>query len=202
MELIRRESRIDEEEEEMILASPTGGRSLNRIRNSAKKVREQLMSSSSEGEGYARPPSSMHPTDLHSARRASHTVAYSGNEQASFSDFSDTPVPTGFRESTLSFSQPNDANNGYESSLSGRPSLGRNVSQMSISGNAGASTVSKTPDEERVVYHGWLYILKSKRGVRQWKKLWVVLRPKSLGLYKNEDVSPRSPAFVKTPNDP
>jgi hypothetical protein len=42
-------------------------------------------------------------------------------------------------------------------------------------------------EDERVVYHGWLYVLKSKRGVRQWKKLWVVLRPKTLGLYKNEE---------------
>ncbi|KKY16013.1 putative ph domain-containing protein [Diplodia seriata] len=165
VELIRRESRIDEEEEEMILASPSGsgaGKSFGgRNRSSERKIREQLLSSSSEGEGLARPPSSMRPEDLHSARRTSHTFAYSGNEQASFSDYSDTPVPTGFRESTLSFSQPNDGNN-----------------------NAG---VGKKPDNERVVFQGWLYILKSKGGVRQWKKLWGVLRPKSLGLYKNED---------------
>ncbi|KAL1626182.1 hypothetical protein SLS54_003016 [Diplodia seriata] len=194
VELIRRESRIDEEEEEMILASPSGsgaGKSFGgRNRSSERKIREQLLSSSSEGEGLARPPSSMRPEDLHSARRTSHTFAYSGNEQASFSDYSDTPVPTGFRESTLSFSQPNDGNNnaGYESSISGRPNLGRNVSQVS---NAGASpetsSVGKKPDNERVVFQGWLYILKSKGGVRQWKKLWGVLRPKSLGLYKNED---------------
>lgn len=191
MELIRRESRIDEEEEEMILASPGAGRNLSaRHCSSEQKNREQLMSSSSEGEGFARPPSSMRSNNLHSARRASHTVAYSGNEQASFSDFSDTPVPTGFRESTLSFSQPNDGNTGYESSMSGRPSLGRNVSQMSSAGaNTSTNNATNKPDEERVICQGWLYILKSKGGVRQWKKLWVVLRPKSLGLYKNEDVS-------------
>lgn len=189
VELIRRESRIDEEEEEMILASPGAGRNLSaRHRSSEQKNREQLMSSSSEGEGFARPPSSMRSNNLHSARRASHTVAYSGNEQASFSDFSDTPVPTGFRESTLSFSQPNDGNTGYESSMSGRPSLGRNVSQMSSAGaNTSTNNATNKPDEERVICQGWLYILKSKGGVRQWKKLWVVLRPKSLGLYKNED---------------
>ncbi|GME44736.1 hypothetical protein GTA08_BOTSDO04369 [Neofusicoccum parvum] len=187
VEFIRRESRIDEEEEEMILASPSGGRPSHRNRSSDKKAREQLMSSSSEGEGLARPPSSMAPKDLHSARRASHTLAYSGNEQASFSDFSDTPVPTGFRESTLSFSQPNDGNAGYESSVSGRPSLGRNVSQMSNAGAKNGNDTGKKLDEDRVVCQGWLYILKSKGGVRQWKKLWVVLRPKSLGLYKNED---------------
>ncbi|OJD31242.1 ph domain-containing protein [Diplodia corticola] len=192
VELIRRESRIDEEEEEMILASPNGsgkGKTFgSRNRSSERKIREQLLSSSSEGEGLARPPSSMRPEDLHSARRTSHTFQYSGNEQASFSDYSDTPVPTGFRESTLSFSQPNDGNAGYESSLSGRPSLGRNVSQVSNAGaNPETGSTGKKPDNERVVFQGWLYILKSKGGVRQWKKLWGVLRPKSLGLYKNED---------------
>lgn len=204
VELIRRESRIDEEEQEMILASPSGGGkpSNNRNRSAERKTREQLLSSSSEGEGLTRPPSSMRPEDLHSARRPSHTFPYSGNEQASFSDYSDTPVPTGFRESTLSFSQPNEGNAGYESSISGRPSLGRNVSQMSSAGanagaNAEASSAGKKSDDERVVCQGWLYILKSKGGVRQWKKLWVVLRPKSLGLYKNEDVSTPSPSIPR-----
>lgn len=42
-------------------------------------------------------------------------------------------------------------------------------------------------EEERVVYHGWIYLLKSKSGVRQWKKVWLVIRPKGLALYKNED---------------
>ena len=42
-------------------------------------------------------------------------------------------------------------------------------------------------DEERVVYHGWILLLKSKSGVRQWKKSWLVLRPKGLALYKNEE---------------
>jgi len=60
-----------------------------------------------------------------------------------------------------------------------RPDPMRNVSQVSGLGT--------TPDDERVIYHGWLYVLKSKGGVRQWKKLWVVLRLKSLGLYKNEE---------------
>lgn len=42
-------------------------------------------------------------------------------------------------------------------------------------------------EEERVVYHGWIYLLKSRSGVRQWKKVWLVVRPKGLGLYKNEE---------------
>jgi hypothetical protein len=38
-----------------------------------------------------------------------------------------------------------------------------------------------------VICQGWIYMLKSKSGVRQWKKSWMVLRPKSLALYKNEE---------------
>jgi len=47
--------------------------------------------------------------------------------------------------------------------------------------------MSTVATEERVVYHGWLHLLKSKGGVRQWKTVWAVLRPKSLALYKNEE---------------
>ncbi|KAK7537898.1 hypothetical protein IWX49DRAFT_76310 [Phyllosticta citricarpa] len=188
VELIRRESRIDEEEEEMMLASPQG-RNVQRGRSTHRKIREQMLSSSSEGEGVAQPPSAVKPEGLHSARRPSHNLAYSGNEQASFSDFSDTPGPSGFRDSTLSFSQPNDANTSYDSS-GGRPSLAQNVSQMSTISSAIYGSPPQTnqkPYEERVVCQGWLYILKSKGGVRQWKKLWAVLRPRALGLYKNEE---------------
>ncbi|KAL1388028.1 hypothetical protein HDK64DRAFT_254127 [Phyllosticta capitalensis] len=187
VELIRRESRIDEEEVGMMMNTPQG-RNAERGRSTHRKLREQMLSSSSEGEGVARPPSTVKPEGLHSARRPSHNLAYSGNEQASFSDFSDTPGPSGFRDSTLSFSQPNDANTAYDSS-GGRPSLAHNVSQMSTLNSAtqGSSPPNQKPDEERVVCQGWLYILKSKGGVRQWKKLWSVLRPRALGLYKNEE---------------
>ncbi|KAK8249027.1 hypothetical protein IWZ00DRAFT_524317 [Phyllosticta capitalensis] len=165
VELIRRESRIDEEEVGMMMNTPQG-RNAERGRSTHRKLREQMLSSSSEGEGVARPPSTVKPEGLHSARRPSHNLAYSGNEQASFSDFSDTPGPSG-----------------------GRPSLAHNVSQMSTLNSAiqGNSPPNQKPDEERVVCQGWLYILKSKGGVRQWKKLWAVLRPRALGLYKNEE---------------
>ncbi|GAB7357918.1 hypothetical protein MBLNU230_g0085t1 [Neophaeotheca triangularis] len=40
---------------------------------------------------------------------------------------------------------------------------------------------------ERVVHQSWLYLLKSKNRIRQWKKVWMVLRPRALALYKNEE---------------
>lgn len=46
---------------------------------------------------------------------------------------------------------------------------------------------SRASDDERVMCHGWIYLLKSTSGVRQWKKVWMVLRPKALALYKNEE---------------
>lgn len=41
-------------------------------------------------------------------------------------------------------------------------------------------------DPERVVCHGYLQGLRIEGSVRQWKRLWVVLRPKSLAFYKDD----------------
>lgn len=160
VDLIRAEARIDEDEEDIVIMSPTGQKTFSGFDRSKKEI---IGSSSSEVE---RPTSSVAPEHMHSARRPSHTLNYSGNERGSFSDFSDTggPVHAKFQGSANSLQPPQEGNN---------------VSQPS---NIGA-----VPDNERVIYHGWLYVLKSKGGVRQWKKVWVVLRPKALTLYKNEE---------------
>lgn len=180
VELIRAEARIDEEEEEMILMSPSGAHNTFQGFGRYGK-REGLGSSSSEAEGIIRPSSSIAPEKMHSARRPSHTLAnYSGNEHGSFSDFSDTPG-VALQDSSLSLPTMKNQDGATLITIprENRPNVDRNTSQVSGLGT--------TPDDERVVYHGWLYVLKSKRGVRQWKKLWVVLRPKTLGLYKNEE---------------
>ena len=44
--------------------------------------------------------------------------------------------------------------------------------------------------EDRVVAQGYLLCLKNVSGVRQWKRRWVVLRGRSLTLYKNFEVLP------------
>ncbi|KAF2676042.1 PH domain-like protein [Lentithecium fluviatile CBS 122367] len=163
VDLIRAEARIDEGEEEMVLMSPTGDKTFAGF-DGAK--RENIASSSSEAE--PRPSSSIAPEHMHSAmQKPSHGgLQYSGNECGSFSDFSDTggPVQAAFQSSA---------------SL---PRTSTQIPNPSEQSNAGA-----TPDDERVIYHGWLYVLKSKGGVRQWKKVWVVLRPKALGLYKSDN---------------
>ena len=62
----------------------------------------------------------------------------------------------------------------------------RNVSQM--------SGFNVELDPERVVWQGYLLYLKSKGGVRQWKDLWAVIRPRNIALYKND--SEYSPILI------
>ncbi|KAF3930723.1 hypothetical protein ABW19_dt0209370 [Dactylella cylindrospora] len=52
---------------------------------------------------------------------------------------------------------------------------------------SGFSNFEGQIDDSRAVWHGYLYVLKSKSGIRQWKKLWVVLRPRNIVFYKNDD---------------
>jgi hypothetical protein len=162
VDLIRAEARIDEEEEEMTCLSPTGKKTFTGFERAFKR---EIASSSSEADPI--PSTTAAPENNRFARRVSHTLTYSGNEYGSFSDFSDTggPVQATFQESVTSLPR---------------------TSQQTRSVSKG-SNIGSTPDHERVIYHGWLYVLKSKGGVRQWKKVWVVLRPKALGLYKNEE---------------
>ena len=159
VDLIRIEARMGEDEGELILLSPVVDRRSFMPLDSVRP--ENRVSSSSEAE--ARPSSSMSPENMHSARRPSQALNYSGNEHGSVSDFDFSD--TGFQTS--------------------RNSLSRKISQqkhnVSQQSNVGAAV-----DDDRVVSHGWLYVLKSKGGVRKWNKVWVVLRPRSLALYKNE----------------
>ena len=114
-------------------------------------------------------------------------LEYSGNEHGSYSDFSDTAPSRAYKNSSLSHSNSvlrdvASANLPFVSTsiTSRRPEATRKLSQQ--------SGLNNEVDDERVIWHGHLLCLKSKGGVRQWKKLWVVLRSKNLAFYKNEDV--------------
>ncbi|KAJ5312505.1 hypothetical protein PENANT_c027G04335 [Penicillium antarcticum] len=102
---------------------------------------------------------------------------YSGNEgnEASFSEFSDGSPPT--RNShlrsmpsihSLSLSAPEDK-------LAPLPRDASKPSDLGI-----------LRDPERVACQGYLQGLRIQGTVRQWKRLWVVLRPKSLAFYKDD----------------
>ena len=192
VQLIRREARIDQDEEEMVLASPGGAKSVYRgFERHTHRVTSQDgpqgYSSSDAETSLPHTPIRRPKHSLYSARRPSHTLDYSGPENASYSDFSDSQGASA-RMSSLSLTlaenqtpQPptTSVNTVYGNNI--RTQLApRNVSQTS------GIQIAKQ-DEERVICQGWIYLLKSKSGVRQWKKLWMVLRPKSLALYKNEE---------------
>lgn len=212
VECIRREARIDREEEEFELASPGGvptpyqgfGRSIDA--NISPSADERAAGySSSDADAFF--PSQSLPrtrdrgsTNITTARRTSQ-LDYSGADYGSYSDFSDS-FPA--RMSALSLSHTADGRPSTSStrapqvgslpasSIYGqtpiRPSMGiRNPSQMSGLGIGSDERKVSASSDERIVCHGWIYLLKSKSGVRQWKKVWMVLRPKQLTIYKNDE---------------
>ncbi|KAH0547532.1 hypothetical protein FGG08_000257 [Glutinoglossum americanum] len=178
-ELIRREARIEEEEEEMFLASPGGQHGLDKGFEKAveeqRRWKEERLGSSSP-EPAELPPIGSRATAKRAGIRTvpsmqSQNLEYSGNELGSYSDLSDTVAPGGVRgSSSLSLPQQDALQ---------RQDAARNLSQ--------ASGFEINQEEERVVWHGYLFSLTTKAKVRKWKKTWVVLRPKNLTFYKNDE---------------
>ncbi|OWT43099.1 PH domain-containing protein [Pochonia chlamydosporia 170] len=171
VEIIRRETRIEEEEEEMLLASPlprsVSPAGLMSMATSgipiALEGRDSDRVLSSSPETYNAPEPGF---AFGTGRRVSSTIdssGMSGNEMPSHSDLSDNETQ--------------------------RPRVfaNRSGSQISISNVLGSSI--GTPGEQhpdRVIWQGWLWQLRSKRGVKQWKDMWAVLRPRNLILYKDQ----------------
>lgn len=197
VELINREARIDEVEQEMLLGSPVAtGAAVQPVvlRGENERWEQDRLGSSS--------PEPLDFTPRHSTtrdgvsipgvrRRSTYELDYSGDDLGRSSDFSDTAPAQGssytadprsiVHRRILSESKPN------------RMSVPPTASQLARPGTAGeGSQLSIFPmdqDDERVIWHGHLLYLKSKGGVRQWKRHWVVLRPKNLAFYKSEEVS-------------
>jgi hypothetical protein len=186
VDLIRSDARIEEEEEEMFLASPVIRRNSFMPAGPSDKAepgtamnhqdRDSYFSSSPEPVGrnttsFRRPS--------YNPRRPSTTVessGLSGAELASHSDFSDSDVQRvhGVAIESLAVQSPPPA-----ASTSPRPNVGaRNASQV--------SGINIEHDPDRIIWQGWLRWLRNKGGVRQWKNCWAVLRPRNLILYKDE----------------
>lgn len=175
VDLIRRDARIEEEEEEMFLASPVvrresylGFTAPERQSDRALPEQDRLASSSPEPQvPIVTPAQGRRPSQLDSS-------GLSGNELASHSDFSDTDAHRirGVSSENLATSPPG-------SWVPVRPGYGvRNVSQT--------SGINIEHDPDRIIWQGRLLFLRSKGGVRQWKNSWAVLRPRNLILYKDE----------------
>ncbi|KAL8940017.1 MAG: hypothetical protein Q9216_003040 [Gyalolechia sp. 2 TL-2023] len=177
VELIRREARIDEEEQ----GSAKSQSSPDDIKHKAlagPELLEQERFASSSPEPIDIPG---RPSTTRDGIRIPQIFDYSGDEAGTYSDWSDTPQQ--------SYSQA------YHQSLvhrkirqaPGASPITPSSAQPGATRNARRSSDIQTQDDERVVWHGYLLILKSTGGVRQWKKLWVVLRPKNLAFYKSDE---------------
>ncbi|MCJ1478819.1 hypothetical protein MMC13_007503 [Lambiella insularis] len=193
VELIRHEARIDVEEAEMTYGSPIAkeghyqslAHTLRSSDDHDPSDRDQIGSSSPEPAELSRPSTTRDGIRIPTISKSpAHEFDYSGNDHGSYSDFSDTaPVRLQNQISApLSNGKLRAISNVAATSPSSsqtRPEVGHNLGETSVP--------QADQDPERVIWHGYLLCLKSKGGVRQWKKLWVVLRPKNLAFYKNEE---------------
>ncbi|KAK3692468.1 hypothetical protein B0T22DRAFT_14839 [Podospora appendiculata] len=182
VDLIRKDARIEEEEEELFLASPAFQRqsyygAQAHENNDVNRDLERLASSSPEPlepppVRIIAPPYGRRPSQIDSS-------GLSGAELASHSDFSDSEIQrrpgTSFESLGLRSPPPHTASGHVRPELRAKAI---NVSQ--------ASGFNIEQDPDRVIWQGWLGFLRTKGGVRQWKKSWAVLRPRNFILYKDE----------------
>ncbi|EAW13079.1 PH domain-containing protein [Aspergillus clavatus NRRL 1] len=98
---------------------------------------------------------------------------HSGNEITSYSEWSDGP---------------SSSTNVHLKARSSIPNLTTPQAPPLPRDNSRHHDLGILRDPERVIYNGYLQCLRIKGAVRQWKRLWVVLRPKSLGFYKDDQV--------------
>jgi hypothetical protein len=179
IDLIRQDARIEEEEEELFLASPIVRRQ-SFAPAGVLGAGERCLSSSPEP---MEPTSGFKPANPRRQSQNPESSGFSGNELASHSDLSDTEAQKFLGASIESLAvQSNNINSTLGEEVSNdcpRPSMGnRNASQL--------SGLNLEQDPDRVTWQGRLLLLKSKRGVKQWKDCWAVLRPRNLILYKDE----------------
>jgi hypothetical protein len=105
-------------------------------------------------------------------RTSVQTLDYSGPDVGSVSSLSDA---AGISNLSLNYLSGNETADNRPSAEP--PRIARN-----------GSGLSSTEQLPKVIWHGYLYCLKSKGGVRQWKKYWIVVRNINIAFYKNEEV--------------
>ena len=174
VESIRREARMDEDEKDIQFGSeeqPNSqyigfSRAVNHATQTAPSDTAGLSSSDAE-------LASMSPVPKTRARKPSTVLEYSGAENASASDFSD-PGPHVRRVSVLS-------NPGHGPSAGLVPAETKNLEEEEA-----RASVAELQAAARIICQGWILLLKSRSGVKAWRKTWMVLRARSLAMYKNE----------------
>ncbi|KAL4785568.1 hypothetical protein BJX76DRAFT_177203 [Aspergillus varians] len=173
---IRAESRINEDEEALLALSKKQGK---QDATALDKQRVYDTTDHSDTEYRERASSPELGRDLPPRHRPKRLVApqdYSANDITSYSEWSDGP---GSNTSVHSKSRPSL----HHDLSSSAPAIPQTVLPREA-GKPHEAGILRDP--ERVVCSGYLQCLKIKRGVRHWKRLWVVLRAKSLAFYKDE----------------
>ncbi|KAL1898342.1 hypothetical protein Cpir12675_001967 [Ceratocystis pirilliformis] len=190
VDLIRTQARIEEEEEEMFLQSPqvrSGAAFMDRMFNKKRPMvgesggcntasglnDDRVLSSSPELQ--VKPP-----TPRLNSPPMSMVMDYSGlsgNEMAS--DFSDADVPRRFVPIA---SDKKSASVVHEDD----PATAKRLSMPQVPPTTNSVGHTTVPDPDRVIWHDWLWMQRSKGGVRQWRNYWAVLRPRNLILYRDQ----------------
>ncbi|KAJ6102586.1 hypothetical protein N7486_005013 [Penicillium sp. IBT 16267x] len=150
-------------------------------KNGTPAIHKQLIEDTTDhSDDAAGRPSSPEGRTLSPGPRSSgkppYTQDYSGNDVTSYSELSDGPPPRNSRLRsmpsihTLSISATDDK-----------------LLSTSLPRDAGRQAdLGILRDPERVICQGYLQGLRIKGAVRQWKRLWLVLRSKNLAFYKDE----------------
>lgn len=202
VELIRRQARIDAEEEEMIMSSPNSAhntRPLGDITNLGSQQAHQGQYTSSEGEEqngqHHRPrrPEEMHSAQPLRGRAHSHMNPYASNSNTdlgSYSDFSDaTGTAGGFIDSSFSLPRssvgPQDLANILHPDTSNQHQQRSSTSKeyRPLTGNRAVSAPHNIPtkrhpymnpadSDARILCQGWLHILRSPGSTKGGIRVW------------------------------
>ncbi|KAI5812616.1 hypothetical protein BZA77DRAFT_136855 [Pyronema omphalodes] len=117
-------------------------------------------------------------------RISTYTMDYSGPDVGSVSSLDDIA-----RISQLSLNNNREDNAAVSGGEGGHQSHHaaadpQNPMPKPTRNGSGYSSSEQLP---RVIWHGYLYCLKSKGGVKQWKKHWIVVKNVNIAFYKNEE---------------
>ena len=210
VDLIRREAKIDEEEETMIFGSPPVAdlglqhlnqsidsnfereRIMDRLVSSSPEPAETIPSTSKTVQSVPQPILNPRSPTSQPRNQSFNEYDYSGQEQGSYSDFSDgasQSLPRAFPLRPLTNRTPSNSGTLATSlPISQSPQAIATIALQNQLPSHETHQPEHNRDDQRVLWQGHLLCLKSKGGVRQWKRLWAVLRPAHLAFYKNKEV--------------
>lgn len=209
VELIKREARIDEQEEQEVpLNSPISAAHEGLVGHDRWLDQTAIGTAAVDRLGSSSPEPAVTRDGIRipgRPRRSAPSLDYSGDELNGpyASDFSETQTPPSSyqppslfgsfiprkqRQLNPTLHQHHQTPEFHPQPVTNQRPLSaatRNLSQASVSAS---HPDQDTSSSEKVIWHGYLLLLRTNRaGVRQWKKLWAVLRPKNLAFYKSDE---------------